>query len=50
MGFIIAQKLSVIIHPITVFEGESEDKDVQFEALQNLLAATDKEVDWAYGL
>lgn len=30
------------------FELESEDKDVQYEALKNLLAVTDKEVDWAY--
>lgn len=29
-------------------ELESEDKDVQYEALNNLLAITNKEVDWAY--
>jgi hypothetical protein len=30
------------------FELESEDKDVQYEALKNLFAVTGKEVDWAY--
>ncbi|MEX1029703.1 MAG: hypothetical protein WDZ91_06620 [Paenibacillaceae bacterium] len=30
------------------FELESEDKDVQYEALKSLLAVTDREVDWAY--
>ncbi|BFH14336.1 hypothetical protein J6TS7_13530 [Paenibacillus dendritiformis] len=29
-------------------ELESEVKDFQYEALQKLLAVTDKEVDWAY--
>ncbi|AFC29188.1 hypothetical protein PM3016_2300 [Paenibacillus mucilaginosus 3016] len=29
-------------------ELESADKNVQYEALQNLLAATDTKVDWAY--